>query len=129
MAQRPLVTQATAYGRVFSTPEEVRALWEEVAAESPWELEEQPATEKIAAYVSDGRWVADCPRCYAGMFAWPENDRAACLGCGAVWRVKFPSARQREEAEELLDALERPAQNWFPNQGERVATLRERVAG
>ena len=36
----------------------------------------------LVAYVSEGRWCADCPGCGAGIAIHPEWTVAACLGVG-----------------------------------------------
>jgi hypothetical protein len=78
----------------------------------------------IVAYVSDGRWVADCPHCNDGIACWDENPQGCCLGCGHVYRVRFPDGHK--EAEIILTA--RPMQrnrNWHPHRGETLDHLRD----
>ncbi len=78
------------------------------------------------AYVNEGRWVADCPAegCNGGIACWPEHREAACLDCGRIFTVKFPTPRQVSEAEAVL-ALRVPAnRHWRPDTGESAKALR-----
>lgn len=57
---------------------------------------------QLIAYVNDGRWIADCPHCRAGMMLDPEWTRFPCLGAGCyrlysdvLWP---PNVRAIEEA-------------------------------
>ena len=65
----------------------------------------------VPAYVSDNRWVADCPACQGGIACWSQNPRGACLDCGRIYQIAFPEDRQEIEA--VL--VQRPTQNrhWF----------------
>jgi len=86
------------------------------------ELEEMK--EARPARVDHGRWLIDCV-CNGAAFAWVENPRAACLGCGRVWRVKWPTKQTRERGEALLLLRPDPAnRNWDPV-SESLADLRE----
>lgn len=80
---------------------------------------------EVIAYVSDGRWVADCPQtfCMGGIACWPEHKVACCLDCGHVYKVKFPSKKTREEAELILSQRPLENQNWRPDLGEKVRML------
>ena len=73
----------------------------------------------VIAYVSDGRWVAQCPECNGGIACWDENPHGCCLDCGHVYRVKFPADHKIAEA--IL--LQRPVngRHWLP--GEPVVQL------
>jgi hypothetical protein len=82
------------------------------------------------AYVSHGRWVADCPApgCSSAQAVSPEDKRFWCVHCENAWvegrwiRVQWPEDWQ--EREELL--LRRPeikTRNAFPH--ETVQGLRE----
>lgn len=75
--------------------------------------------DSVAAYVSDNRWVADCPACHGGIACWPANHRGACLDCGRIYQIDFPRDRQRIEAA----LIQRPTRNrnWLP--GETVDQL------
>lgn len=76
-----------------------------------------------AAYVSEGRWVADCPWCAGGVSVWLAMTDACCYDCGRVLPVTFPSADDVLVAELLLSARAERKQNWRPDQGETVADL------
>lgn len=68
----------------------------------------------VPAYINHGRWVAECV-CGGGMGAWRENPVAACMDCGRIYGVEWPSDDDQIEAERLL--LERPRpenRNWVP---------------
>jgi hypothetical protein len=74
----------------------------------------------LDAYVSDGRWVADCP-CRGGIVASREMAEAACLDCGTVYAIRFPENAGEIEAV-LLARPRKENQNWRP--GETLADLR-----
>ena len=66
----------------------------------------------LDAYVSDGRWVVQCP-CGNGNSAHPRWGIAACVECGAIHGVRFPANWER--AERILLEREHPHQrHWFP---------------
>jgi hypothetical protein len=69
---------------------------------------------KIAAYVSDGRWVADCPVCNGGIAAWPEHDFGCCLDCGTVCPLKFPDPAEIADAVSALAARPPMNRHWRP---------------
>jgi hypothetical protein len=78
----------------------------------------------VVAYISGGRWIADCPRCNGGIAAWRENPRGACLDCGTIYRVKFPSKAESERAIAVL--AERPdptTRSWHVHERETVDDL------
>ena len=78
--------------------------------------------QRVTAYVSDGRWVADCPVDNGGIGCTPGNPSGYDFGCGTMVRVVFPSGYRAAETA----LLARPPVNrhWFPQRGERVADLR-----
>lgn len=66
----------------------------------------------LDAYVSDGRWVVQCP-CGNGPSAHPEWKIAVCVECGAIHRVGMP--RDHRAAEAVLLARAHPHErHWFP---------------
>lgn len=81
---------------------------------------------EIFAYVSAGRWVADCatPGCNGGIACWPEHNRGACLDCGHVYAIVFPGMDERLEGEALLSYRGEDNQNWRPDKGEKTQMLR-----
>lgn len=76
-------------------------------------------TNRAAAYVNWGKWVADC-RLDCGYAVALKNSQASFVceisggGCGHINTVEWPS-----NVSEIWDALiERPmpkTRNWFPN--------------
>ena len=107
-------------------PPEIEAAWARYSQRAGWEgrnvLLRMPGP-PLTAYVSAGRWVADCPACNGGIACWSENPKGACLSCGRIWLIRFPQHWQQAEA--LLDR--RPyvrTQNWHPHLGETVEQLR-----
>ena len=81
----------------------------------------------IHAYISEGRWVADCPAGCGGALMVTPNDRwYFCVNCGSGWhRVLFPTAKRAIET--IL--LKRPLEGGIPKTrnwrvGESVAQLR-----
>lgn len=107
---------------VHATVGDVEVFWDAYLAERG--LQPFEAGVVLPAYVSDGRWVADCVRCASGVACWPENPRGCCLACGAVYTVVFPPAADIARAERVLDARPAGAANWRPDLGEDVADLK-----
>jgi len=110
-----------------STVDEVRQVWEAVAAIGGFSLHESGDT--VSAYVSHGRWVAQCPNplCCAdeginAEAAWPENPRWACLRCGVVCAVEFPDPAVIEGAAAILGHRKVHLRNWYPER-ESLADL------
>jgi len=65
----------------------------------------------LTAYVNEGRWVADCPHCFAGISIHPEWDFAACLECCRTYRsVTLPVTWPDIEA--VLDVRPVRYQHW-----------------
>lgn len=82
------------------------------------------STTTIAAYISGGKWVADCPTCNGGVAAWPDHPRGCCLDCGTVYTVSFPAAAKIQQAAELLAPRSVNDSNWHPHRGETIDQLR-----
>lgn len=73
-------------------------------------LDPRPLEGRPEAYVSEGRWVADCPECNAGISVAP-GWKACCYGCGATFAgAKFP--RNWEAIEAKLERLPVREQDW-----------------
>lgn len=78
---------------------------------------------ETAAYVNDGRWIAECPTdgCSAALLVSPEDPRFLCPICWQGWyTVVFPA--EREDIEAIL--VQRPgplSRHWRP--GETVDSL------
>jgi hypothetical protein len=110
------------------TPEQVRAFWEAFAesqrqAGRPFEL--RSSRKKLHAYVSDGRWVADCPQCGGGVALWRENPEACCLDCGSVYsKIGWPGEDEVAEAERVLAARPSNQLHWRPHEGDTVEDLK-----
>ena len=66
----------------------------------------------IDAYVSRGRWVADCA-CNGAELVAP-NQEMVCGSCGARNAVKFPDTRSKIES--VLLQREPFRQNWQPDE-------------
>lgn len=81
-------------------------------------LREHP--DRPAAYISDGRWVVDCPNfpCRNGPSASPEWGIAVCFECGAVITPVFPDDLAAAE-DVLLARIDPLARHFFPD--ERIA--------
>jgi hypothetical protein len=81
---------------------EVKAAWAEISEsmkrQHGGEFPNSGRTEPVQggntarAYVSDNRWVADCPEdgCNAGIAAWPGNSTGFCFECGTETSLEFP---------------------------------------
>ncbi len=80
--------------------------------------------ESATAYVSDGRWVADCPYDNGGIAVAPGFPSGFDMGCGTMLGIVWPDGWQ--EAVEVLEARQKPTEaHWFPQHGETVSQLRE----
>lgn len=71
---------------------------------------------KLPSYVNDGRWVADCPMCNAGIACHPDISQGCCLECGIVYQITFPPLSLRQAAEEQLMVRPKGNRNWFPDE-------------
>lgn len=78
----------------------------------PHELRED--VREVRAYVSDGRWVADCLNCAGGIAAGPRFSEGACLGCGTVFRLRHPDPEQIQAAVEILAMRPLGSRHWRP---------------
>ena len=106
----------------FATFDEVGVHWAEVLERNG--LTMRPDKRKVRAYVNEGRWVADCPHCGAGMLCAAANPATCCLGCGRVFSVTWP--KRADEAVALLEVRPVRNQNW--NIDEPVDALRNENA-
>lgn len=75
----------------------------------------------VTAYVSENRWVADCPECGGGIACWELNPYGCCLTCGAIYKVTYP--KDHEAAAEILEARPPANRHWFPHRGETLQHL------
>ena len=105
-----ILSQPDLFGGTHGTVEGVRAHCRDFLARNGKQI--TPDHRTVEAYVSENRWVADCPSCGAGIACWPVNPKACCLLCGHEFTVEFPA--EREQAEKVLE--ERPPANrhWQP---------------
>lgn len=119
--------------RRHETVADVEAAWEEWVArhglphrrrhgDNSTDLRETRKT--VRAYISGGKWIADCPNCNGGVAAWRGNPRGACLDCGSIYRVNFPTRAEEKQAVELLAARPDPlTRSWHRHTGETVDEL------
>ncbi len=75
---------------------------------------------RVAAYVSDSRWVADCPACNGGVACWPEMSDGCCFDCGRIYEIVFPKDWRKGVA--LLELRPQHNRHWLP--GESIDTLK-----
>lgn len=69
----------------------------------------------VPAYVDKSRWVFTCPACGSGAACSPDISEGACLECGRIHGLKFPTRHVRLAAEaELLKRPKEANRNWFP---------------
>lgn len=69
----------------------------------------------LVAYVNEGRWVADCPCCHAGISIHPRWSFAACLGCCTTFTaIAIPD--EWEAGEVALCARPATRQHWRPGE-------------
>ena len=85
-----------------------------------------PKSEAVAAYVNEGRWIAECPDCRGAQLAARDDRRFLCNECGNVsidgkWRpVIWPEDVEAIEA--ALEPRDKGNAHWLP--GETAAHLR-----
>lgn len=101
-----------------------RMMTEVVEARTGRKVELKANSAKPKAYVNWGRWVADCPECNSGIDCSPDLPRGACLDCGAVYKIDFPSKKERDQAGELLSARPERNRNWDRHKGEELKRLK-----
>lgn len=78
--------------------------------------------EELVAYVNEGRLVALCPNCNAGIAVHTDWPDARCFECGAIYyELTLPS--DYATIEDVLLARPRRNQNWAPT--ESVADIAE----
>lgn len=74
----------------------------------------------LHAYVSHGRWIAECPDCSAAVIPPLRHPTFVCLECGNVrhggraLEVVWPADAALVAAELVLLARPRPNRNWHP---------------
>lgn len=114
-------------GRPHADADSVRAAWDAHAARSvrlfggfpnrpvAEGLDDRRKDVSAAAYVSDGRWVADCPVCAGGVAVWPHGMRdACCFDCGTLVSVSCPPASVVGAAVAVLRHRPTTNQHWVP---------------
>lgn len=90
--------------------------------------ENMPA--RMPAFISDGRWVTNCPRdgCHNGPAADRATARAVCFDCGAVFSVEFPP--EMGDVEDVL--MDRPSEfnrHWTPGESPVSLAIENIVRG
>lgn len=125
----------TLYGeRQHESAEQVEAHWQWFAQEKgrynpTLGLREPPSDlaysdQPLEAYVSDSRWVADCP-CGGGLGCWPDHEKGCCYDCLTVYPITFPHPKAVATAEAVLLARPEPGtRNWRPHEGETINDLK-----
>lgn len=116
------------YGIQAETPGQVRGAWaahiEEKLRRGQMPFGEDltisdfvPSNRHLKAYVNEGRWVADCPRCNGGIAVWAGMPDAACYDCGRIFSdIKFPKDRDRVRAERVLSKRKSTRRmHWDPD--------------
>ena len=94
-------------------------------AKVPFSPQAPTGGSRVAAYVSAGRWVVDCPDCKSAVLAPFTDRRFMCVECAnrendGRWRpVAWPD--NRADIEFLLEMRPQQNQNWAP--GETLAQL------
>lgn len=119
--------------RTHSTVEEVERGWDEWVAQhgfgirrrdGDYSTDLRTSRKRLVAYVSGGRWIADCPNCNGGVPVWNENPRGVCLDCGTIYRIDHPAADELVLVADLLGARPDPlTRNWNRHQGETLDDL------
>lgn len=112
-------------GRSFPSTDHLEAVWAAALDRQasllggfpnrPGETTVDEIDEATVAYVSDNRWVADCPRCGGGVGCTPGYSRAACYDCGGIITgVSWPAQKTVSDGTAAL--MLRPIQNrhWRP---------------
>lgn len=78
-----------------------------------------PADDVLRAYVSAGRWVADCPFCGAGVALERDWTEGLCFGCGRLYtELDWPG--EADEIERVLRARPYPGNRTWLRAGNRA---------
>lgn len=89
-----------------------------------WSTDLHSSRKRVQAYVSGGKWIADCPTCNGGIACWAENPKGCCLDCGTIYPVDYPKAAEEERAIALLSARPDPlTRTWNRHKGETLDDL------
>jgi hypothetical protein len=103
------------HGPQVETEREIRALWSEWAIRHHGAYPEESGL-STRAYISEGRWVANCPSvdCNGGLAVWHEMAQGCCYDCNSIHDIEFPPVAELKQAEAIL--LHRPVVNrhWDP---------------
>jgi hypothetical protein len=110
---------------------EVRGFWEKYANDAlfPGWVDGRQGRKLVTdkrrplVYVSDNRWVADCPNCGGGIAVWSDHKEACCLDCGRIYRPQFPSKAEAERVKEILRLRPFVNRHWRRQEGETVEQL------
>jgi hypothetical protein len=105
-------------------PSQLSGRIEEVLRQSGGKARVSDAPQEVPAYVSEGRWVADCPECNGGIAVDPEDIEATCLDCGLATPISSPALDDQTKADLVLSERPIQARNWFPHRGETVNDLK-----
>lgn len=120
---------------LLSTVQDVRDAWVAFGLEHGWVDAEtglrtpgsaliDATSSTLEAFVSDSRWLADCP-CGGGIASWPEHPHGACLDCGHVYTIRFPAPAELAAAVEVLERRPDPRTRYYdPRAGETVLDLK-----
>ena len=114
-----IADQRAMYGRKHQTVEDVQAFWVEWTARHGLPLVTDPRP--VQPYVSEGRWVGDCPECNGGIACWDQNPHGCCLTCGHMYPIVWHP--DTASAAETLEVRPGRNQHWRPHLGETVAIL------
>lgn len=82
----------------------------------------------VVAYVSGGKWIADCPVCNGGIPCWHENPRGCCLDCGTIFQVDNPKPDEVDRVNELLAVRDLHLRNYHRHRDDTVEKLVEENA-
>ncbi len=96
--------------------------WVTFLAQRRGGLQPHATGKTVNAYVSENRWVADCPGCNGGIACWSENPEGCCLTCGGVYKVAYPA--DHKAATKVLEQRPPAARHWNPAK-ETVAQLEQ----
>ena len=134
--QRSMVDVSHPAG-LWSTVEEVEDAWQRWAdregltvrrRRGDFSTELRKSRKAIVVHISRGKWIGDCPDCGGGVAGWPLHPHGACLDCGTIFQLEYPTADECRELAQLMQVRPETERNYFPHLGEdEFAKLREKV--
>lgn len=115
------------------TVEDVEAAWQRWAdregltvrrRQGDYSTDLRRSRKAIVVHISGGKWIGDCPECRGGVAGWPCHPHGACLDCGTIFKLLYPTPAECLELADLLRVRPERERNYFPHLGEDIEMVR-----